>query len=633
MLRDGFRGWRTAFAIGLTATIALGGAAACSPGDDAPDYAVDGCERDVPAGWSVARVWDETTLGMIRQVIPAPTVHARNLFHLSAAMWDAWASYDDVGDGYYVTEKQATDGMSPDEVTAAREAAISYAAYRLLEWRYGTVSDLTTASDTLDATMASLCYRTDVTETAGDSPAAFGNRIARTIIDTTRDDGSLEDERYVDSTYRPTNEPLVVADPGTTLDDPDHWQPLSLGQQIAQNGLPIEGNVQAFIGPHWGHVASFGLPSSANGTPIDPGPPPRLSDPATADEYRDAAVSIIRYQSLLDATDGVELDIGPASMGDNTLGTNDGDGHDVNPATGDAYEPDRVLRGDFGRVIAEFWADGPDSETPPGHWNVLANAVADSPGFERRIGGTGPELDPLHWDVATYFALNGALHDAAVAAWGLKGWYDSVRPISMIRYLGELGQSTDPDLPSYDPDGLPLVPDLVEVVTEESSAPGERHANLADHVGEIAVRGWRGAPDDPTVETSGIGWILAVDWVPYQRPTFVSPAFAGYVSGHSAFSRAGAEVLASITGSPYFPGGLSHWTITAGSLRHEEGPTTDVDLEWATYYDAADQAGISRLYGGIHIPEDDVAGRRVGAECGRDAWLLARTYFDGTARA
>ena len=76
--------------------------------------------------------------------------------------------------------------------------------------------------------------------------------------------------------------------------------------------------------------------------------------------------------------------------------------------------------------LAEFWADGPKSETPPGHWNVIANQVADSPGFELRIGGQGPVVDRLEWDVKTYFALNGAVHDAAVAAWGAKGYYDYV---------------------------------------------------------------------------------------------------------------------------------------------------------------------------------------------------------------
>jgi hypothetical protein len=124
-----------------------------------------------------------------------------------------------------------------------------------------------------------------------------------------------------------------------------------------------------------------------------------------------------------------------------------------------------------------------------------------------------------------------------------------------------------------------------------------------------------------------------VDWVPYQKPTFVTPAFPGYVSGHSTFSRAAAEVLTSMTGSAYFPGGLGEFDVPMGSLGVEQGPTTDVVLEWATYYDAADQAGISRIFGGIHIPEDDFGGRQTGSQCGKAAWALAEQYFDGTAPA
>lgn len=525
-------------------------------------------------------------------------------------MWDAWAAYDPVADGYFVTEKHEAD-----DVKSARETAISYAAYRILEWRYATVSDLPAAPEELDAVMESLCFRTDYESTEGNSPAALGNRIARTVIEYGADDGALEEERYVDNSYRPVNEPMVVAESGTEMGDPNAWQPLSFGQQLSQNGLPIPGNVQIFIGPHWGFVTPFALEPSPTGTPIDPGPPPHLSDPATDDAFKQAAVDVIRYSSMLDPADGETIDISPNSLGDNTLGTNDGNGYDENPFTGEPYEPELVLRADFGRAIAEYWADGPTSETPPGHWNVLANTVSDEPGFERRIAGEGPTVDPLEWDVKTYFALNGALHDAAIAAWGLKGFYDSARPISMIRYMGGKGQSSDPGGVLYDPEGLPLVDGLIEVV-----------------FGEMAIRAWRGSPEEPTTETSGVGWIRAVDWVPYQRPTFVSPSFAGYVSGHSAFSRAAAVILSSITGSPYFPGGVSGWTVPAGELLHEKGPTADVTLQWATYFDAADQAGISRLYGGIHIAEDDGEGREIGAVCGAGAWVLAAHYFDGTAR-
>jgi hypothetical protein len=451
------------------------------------------------------------------------------------------------------------------------------------------------------------------------------------VIEFGATDGALEDERYVDSSYRPANDPMVVSDPGAVMRDPNSWQPLSLGLQLSQNGLPIPGNVQEYIGPHWGFVTPFALAAgSPTGTPIDPGAPPRLGDPATDDDFKQTALEVLRYSSQLDPADGVEIDVSPAAMGDSALGTNDGRGHAENPVTGEPYATRPTLRADFERVIAEYWADGPTSETPPGHWNLIANRVADTPGFERRLAGEGPELDPLQWDVKTYFALNGAVHDAAIAAWGVKAYYDSVRPISMIRYMGGLGQSSDPAGPSYDPDGLPLEPGLVEVVTAESSAPGERHAGLVDHLGEVAVFAWQGPPEDPAMQTSGVGWIRAVDWMPYQRPTFVTPSFAGYVSGHSTFSRAAAEVLTGLTGTPYFPGGLADWPVPQGGLIHEAGPTDDVDLQWATYYDAADQAGLSRLYGGIHISPDDFAGRRMGSQVGVASWALAQTYFDGT---
>ena len=615
---------------------------------DEPAHAVAGCRRVDLGGHSVARVWNEALLNLIRQVVPAPTVHARNLFHTSVAMWDAWAAYDQRADGYVVTEKVDVAAMSAAGVLAAREAAISYAAYRLLLWRYGTVSDLPEAVEQLDAVMRSLCYRTDVTATAGDEPAALGNRIAAAVIELGRDDGAIESERYVDSSYSPVNDPLPVGEPGAEMDDPNRWQPLSLDEQIAQNGMPLPGSVQSAIGPQWGGVAAFALPpAGGDRLPVDAGPPPRLGDAAGDAEYLEAAVEVLHYSRLLDAADGVEIDIGPGAHGDNPLGSDDGDGHDHNPATGEPYAPNVVARGDFARVIAEFWADGPQSETPPGHWNVLANAVTDTTGFERRVGGHGAVLDPLEWDVKLYFTLNAAGHDAAVAAWGLKAYYDSVRPISMIRWLAGNGQSTHPGAPSYHPRGLPLVDGLIELITTESSAPGQRHEHLADrngadrngadrngadHVGDVAVLAWRGNPEDAETETSGVGWIRAVDWVPYQRPTFVTPAFPGYVSGHSTFSRAAAEVLAAFTGDPFFPGGLYEHTVGRGELLHEEGPTADVTLQWATYFDAADQAGISRLYGGIHISADDLAGRRVGAQCGRDAWSRAQRYFGGTAQ-
>lgn len=491
------------------------------------------------------------------------------------------------------------------------------------------------ASDTipqLDALMASMCYPRDVTTKEGDSPAALGNRVAAAVLAAGAQDGANEAGGYLNPSYQTVNPPLVVAESGTTMNDPNRWQPLQIAQMVTQNGIPVEKPVQTFVGSHWGHVTGFALPDGgSDGVPIDPGSPPRLGDPATDTAFKQAAVDVIRYSSRLDPADGETVDISPGALGANPLGTNDGTGRPENPETGKPYASNVVLRADFERAAAEFWADGPHSETPPGHWNTIANAVSDQLDPDLRIGGKGVPVKRLEWDVKTYLALNGATHDAAVAAWGLKGHYDSTRPISMIRYLGEHGQSSDPAGPSYDPSGLPLEPGLVEVVTAASSAPGQRHAALSGHVGEVAVRSWAGRPKDPKTQTGGVRWILAADWVPYQMPSFVTPAFAGFVSGHSTFSRAAAEVLTALTGSEYFPGGVSEWKRPKGSLTFEAGPTTDVVLQWATYQDAADQAGLSRLYGGIHIPTDDFEGRTIGFQCGQAAWAKAQTYFGTTA--
>jgi hypothetical protein len=585
-------------------------------------YLIPGCTRSDLHGHSVARVWDEAMLDAIRRDLPAPTTHARNLFQVSAAMWDAWAAYDRKADGYFVTEKhRAVD------VVAAREAAISFAAYRILMWRYGYAANIRTTFDELSRTMRSLCYDIEFTSSKGNSPAALGNRIAAAVIRYGKHDGALEVRHYADESFTPANPPLVVAQPGAAMHDPTLWQPLALDQTVAQNGLAVPAKVQTFVGAQWGQVRGFALPRSKKGLPIDPGPPP-IGTPADA-AYKQAAVDVIRRSAELDPTDQQTVDIAPDAMGDNPLGTNDGHGYRVNPVTGRPYAPEDVRRADYGRVLAEFWADGPNSETPPGHWNVIANQVSDSPQLATRIGPGA--ANRLRWDVETYFALNGALHDAAVAAWGIKRSYQSVRPISMIRYLASRGQSSDSGLPSYDPEGLPLIPGLIELITRESSAPGQRHAGLAGHVGEIAIRTWRGPPKDPTQE-SGVGWILGERWVPYQKATFVTPAFPGFVSGHSTFSRAAAEVLAADTGSPYFPGGLFEQTFSPGYLKFERGPSEPVTLQWATYYDAADQAGVSRIYGGIHIPADDFAGRRIGSRIGKQAWALAERYFSGTAR-
>ncbi|QEG33971.1 vanadium-dependent haloperoxidase [Bythopirellula goksoeyrii] len=599
---------------------------------------------------SVARLWNESLLDAIRIDFPAPTVHARNLYHSSAAMYDAWAAFDQVATGHFYTDKHAAG-----DVETARNEAISYAAYGVLSQRYTHAIDPIASQALFDNVMDTLGYDKNVTTTVGNSPAAIGNRIARQILDSQLNDGSNEANGYQDNTgYMPANPPMIVDFPAVTTDgvvDPNRWQPLYVTAFTLQNGIPLGINLQSYVGPHWGSVDTFALGRGGSGpyswSEIDPGAPPQLGGVGDAD-YRDNTLALIRYSNSLDPSKGPgaeQINISPSTSGNRTLGTHVDQGYALNPVTGQPYADNMVKVADYGRVLAEFWADGPQSETPPGHWNVLANVVADNPLLVKRIGGVGPVVDDLEWDVKTYFALNGAVHDAAVAAWGVKREYDYTRPITMIRYQGGLGQSSDSNLPSYHPEGLPLEPGLIEIVTSDSIADGGKHRNAflnanVDHngeffeylseqamVGKIVVQAWNHEPADPVNDVSGTDWILAENWVPYQRDNFVTPAFAAYVSGHSTFSRAAAEVLAQITGSEYFPGGLGEAVFAPDFLHFESGPSEEIRLQWATYFDAADEAGISRLWGGIHVPPDDFGGRIMGSAIGIEAYLFAREHF------
>ena len=275
----------------------------------------------------------------------------------------------------------------------------------------------------------------------------------------------------------------------------------------------------------------------------------------------------------------------------------------------------------------------------------LRMTVAADPLLTKRIGGSGDIVDDLQWDVKLYLALNGAVHDAAVAAWGTKREYDYVRPITKIRYQGNLGQSSNPELPRYHENGLPLMEGMIEQITEESIAVGGKHRNAYENanqdadgsfrlnyresemIGRIVINAWNHEPDDKENEVSGTNWILAENWVPYQNDNFVTPAFAAYVSGHSTFSRAAAEVMAVFTGDEYFPGGIGESTFESDFLKFEKGPSEPITLQWATYFDAADEAGISRLWGGIHVPADDFAGRIMGSSIGVEAYEYATEHF------
>jgi hypothetical protein len=350
------------------------------------------------------------------------------------------------------------------------------------------------------------------------------------------------------------------------------------------------------------------------------------------------------WQSHLDTADNVMWDISPGAIGGLSIddypetwadystfydfydGGDISPGHAINPITNQPYAPQLVRRGDYARILAEFWADGIDSETPPGHWFEIYNTVSQHPLFEWKWKGEGAPLSQIEYDVKAYLLLGGTMHDAAIGAWAVKGYYDYVRPVSAIRYMADKGQSSNPLLPNYHPAGLPLVPGFVELVML-----GDTLVGINDqHLHKIKLYTWRGHDfvDDPEEDMAGVGWILAENWWPYQRPTFVTPPFPGYVSGHSTFSRAAAKVMDFMTGSPFFPGGMSNFLAEQNDyLEFEIGPSETVILQWGTYYDASDQCSLSRIWGGIHPPIDDIPGRKIGQQIGINTSQMSDSLF------
>jgi hypothetical protein len=244
---------------------------------------------------------------------------------------------------------------------------------------------------------------------------------------------------------------------------------------------------------------------------------------------------------------------------------------------------------------------GPGTTPDPGYVAQAQQMLAYSAGLtdtQKVIvdywrDGPKSETPPGHWnlfaqfvsqrdghgldeDVKLFLALNGALLDASIAAWDDKRYFNSVRPITAIHYL---------------------------------------------YAGQ-PVTAW-GGPCRGTEILDG------ATWLPYQPTNLITPAFPEFLSGHSAFSAAGAEILRRFTGRDAF--GASYTAAPGSSAVEPCTPATAIALSWATFSAAADQAGLSRRYGGIHFADADLAGRALGRQVGAQAWNRAQAYISGRA--
>ncbi len=624
---------------------------------------------------SIARKWMDTLLEMIKVDGQGPTIEARNIFHMTVGMYDAWAIYDEKAEPFllgktirdFTCEFDVSLLTQVDNIDSLRGVVMSYAAYRILDFRYRQYGSKGRTMEFLDELSLELGLQTNLTSTdySNGSAIALGNYIGECVINFGLQDGSREDDLYETYSYMPVNPPLRPDLPGNPdLIHPNRWQPISVFEYIEKKGwdktlddwnhLLLPGT-REFLTPEWGDVVPFALSKKDKkvlfrdgiecNVYCDPGPPPYLNtkeNVESSNQFKWGFILNAIWSSQLDPKDSVKIDISPGAIGNaeslpesysdyaefyNLLeGGYKTSGHKINPFTKEPYKPNIVYRGDYARVIAEYWVDGPNTFSPPGHWIYNLNQISYHNDFKRQWMGKGKELEILEWDVKVYLVMAGAFHDAAIAAFSVKGYYDYVRPISAIRYMAGKGQCSDLTLPNYNQDGIPLYKGYIELVDKNDPLVEVDKENL----NKIKIYSWKGpdAIQDVYNEKAGVDWILAENWWPYQRYTFITPSFAGYVSGHSTFSLAGARVLELITGNPFFPGGLAEFTAKKNEfLQFEEGPSQDVTLQWATYRDAAYETCLSRIWGGIHPPCDDIPGRKMGIYVGENAFEVAEKYF------
>ena len=276
------------------------------------------CVPSVDPEVSVARLWDEALLDAVRRDFPAPTVHARNLYHASAAMWDAWAAYEPDADGVFYTGK-----ASAADVAAARDEAVSYAAYRLLGHRYRDAAGGAASLRRFDELMAELCYPWALEATDGDSPASLGNRVAATHHRGHHGRRLARGPGLRLARLRAAQRAHDRAAAGHAS-----WPTPTAGSRwrwrsaTPRTGSCCRSGRRSSSGPTGARSPPSPCPQPQRpGLPIDPGPPPFLHDPATAAEFKAKALEVVAYSSTLDPRDGVIVDIGPATWGNAPLGT------------------------------------------------------------------------------------------------------------------------------------------------------------------------------------------------------------------------------------------------------------------------------------------------------------------------
>ncbi len=217
------------------------------------------------------------------------------------------------------------------------------------------------------------------------------------------------------------------------------------------------------------------------------------------------------------------------------------------------------------RARSEYWELGDATEYPPGWWLQRATDIARNQNLSQR--------DALK----LLLAVSIATFESGISAWDTKFHFNTVRPITAINelYYGS------------------MVPD------------------------------WRGETTANTDDRD--------HWRPYQLRRNLTPPFPDVPSGHSGFSTSASVVMKQLLGSNNFDyttdSFVSRFDLTDGFDGNPDTGNEEASLEWDYLSLAAEEAGLSRLYGGIHMMEGNLLGLKTGTQLGHMTVRYVNTLF------